>query len=44
MVENKNMEKENTLLLTKKINIAILNSYKIHFKDAEVFTASFVTP
>ena len=46
MVENKNMEKEIIYISIdqEKTDIAILNSYKIDFQDAEEFTASLVTP
>lgn len=40
MVENKNMEKEIIYISIgqEKTDIAILNSYKIDFQDAEEFT------
>lgn len=46
MVENKNMEKEIIYVSIDQVktDIAILNSYKIDFQDAEEFTASLVTP
>ena len=46
MVKNKNMEKEIIYISIdqEKTDIAILNSYKIDFQDAEEFTASLVTP
>ena len=46
MVENKNMEKEIIYVSIDQVktDIAILNSSKIDFQDAEEFTASLVTP
>ena len=46
MVENKNMEKEIIYVSIDQVktDIAILNSYKIDFQDAEEFIASLVTP
>ena len=46
IVENKNMEKEIIYVSIDQVktDIAILNSYKIDFQDAEEFTASLVTP